>query len=356
MSLDDVREQIDKIDHEIVTHLNQRVKLASEVVHFKEKSGLPIYMPDREDEVLHKLMRINKGPLSDDNIRRIYREIISAMIALERKLVVAYLGPKGTFTESAARKNFGNSLDYQPLNNIGDVFTAVERGDADYGVIPIENSTGGAVIHSMDRLVETNLKIVAQVYLPIVHCLYSQHKLDDIKAVYSKDQALFQCREWLRRNLPNARQVDCESTSEAVIAAQNKNGVAAIAAEIASDYYPVPIISRGIQDRNDNETRFLVIGNQVNEIPRSAKRDRSSIVFSIHDKAGELERVLQPFSKRKINLTKIESRPSHKKAWEYLFFIDFEGHWNDPQIKECIDEIKQLCPWVKWLGSYPNSH
>ncbi len=354
MDLAAVREKIDAIDRDIIARLNERVRLASEVAHAKAKQGLPIYMPEREEQVMQKLAALNEGPLTEAAIRHIYREIISAMIALERPLQVAYLGPEGTYTEQAARKNFGSSLGYSAVPSIADVFAAVERGEADYGVIPIENSTGGAVIHSLDMLAETELKIVAQVYLPVEHCLLSRSALAEITEVHSKDQALIQCRDWLLRNLPNAKQVECDSTTAAVKKAAAQPGVAAIAGAIAGERYDVPLLAEGIQDRTDNETRFLVIGPKANEKATGPGMDRTSIAFSIRDEVGALERVLHAFSGRAINLSKIESRPSRKKAWDYLFFVDFSGHWNDAVIQEAVEELRALCPLVKWLGSYPN--
>lgn len=353
MDLSSVREKIDAIDREIVTRLNERVRLASDVARVKHEAGLPIYHPEREEQVLAKLEEINTGPLTGPAIRRIYREIISAMIALEKKLQIAYLGPEATYTEQAARKTFGSSLDYLPMGTIADVFAAVEKGEADYGVIPIENSTGGAVIHSLDMLVETDLKIINQVYLPIDHCLISNSPLEEIREVHSKDQALLQCRQWLARHLPKAVQVDANSTAQAVQKAGKEKGVAAIASEIAAERYHVPIVARAIQERADNVTRFLVIARDSGGKTGSGK-DRTSIVISINNEVGTLVRVLEPFSQRGIDLSKIESRPTRRKAWDYLFFIDFKGHWNDPAVQEAVTELKRSCPMVKWLGSYPD--
>lgn len=353
MDLASVREKIDGIDREIVARLNERVRLASEVAHAKHQAGLPIYHPEREEQVMSRLESINTGPLTGQAIRRIYREIISAMIALEKKLVIAYLGPEATYTEQAARKNFGSSLDYLPLGTIADVFTAVQKGEADYGVIPIENSTGGAVFHSLDMLADTDLKIINQVYLPIDHCLISNSPLEEIREVHSKDQALIQCRQWLSRHLPRAVQVDCNSTAQAVQKAGREQGIAAIAGELAAERYGVPVVARAIQERSDNVTRFLVIARDCGGQTGSGK-DKTSVMFSINDTTGALGRALEPFSSRKINLSKIESRPSRRKAWDYVFFIDFDGHWNDPLVQEAVSELKERCAMVKWLGSYPN--
>jgi len=355
MDLDAVRQEIDAIDREIITRLNKRVRLAGEVARAKEASGLPIYIPEREEQVFRKLAALNEGPLSETALRHIYREIISAMISLEHPLRIAYLGPEGTFTEQAALKNFGASLSYQAVPSIADVFAAVEQGEADYGVIPIENSTGGAVIHSLDMLAETELKIIAQVYLPVEHCLLAACPLAEITEIHSKDQALIQCRGWLQRHLPSARQVECDSTTGAVQQALARPGVAAIASEPASERYSLPIVARGIQDRLDNETRFLVIGRQANCGATGTGLDKTSLVFSIRDEVGALEQAVHAFSARGLNLTKIESRPSRKKAWDYLFFVDVIGHWEDSAMQAAVEELRERCPLVKWLGSYPNA-
>jgi len=354
MELEQIRAEIDRIDHEIVERLNARIRLASQVARAKSKTGAPIYVPSREEQVFQKLAAINEGPLSENAIRSIYREIISAMIALERQLVIAYLGPEATYTQQAAIKNFGTSLSYHAMGTIADVFTAVEQGEADYGVIPIENSTGGAVFHSLDMFIDSELKIVSQVYLEIEHCLISHSKLPTIKKVVSKDQALIQCRDWLARNLPQAELLDAESTAHAVQRAGDEPGVAAIASALAGELYRVPIQVHGIQDQRNNVTRFLVIGKAGSK-KTGEGMDKTSIVVSISDKVGALEKALQPFSARGINLTKIESRPSRRKAWDYVFFIDFIGHWDDPRVKETIAEVRESCVMVKWLGSYPNT-
>lgn len=354
MDLDAIRQEIDTIDREIIARLNARVKLAGDVARAKSASGSPIYIPEREEQVFQKLASINEGPLTESAIRHIYREIISAMISLEHPLRIAYLGPEGTYTEQAAHKNFGSSLHYQAVPSIADVFAAVGRGEADYGVIPIENSTGGAVIHSLDMLAETELKIVAQIYMPVEHCLLAKGTLGEIKEVHSKDQALVQCREWLQRNLPNAKQVECDSTTGAVLRAAQSPEVAAIAGEIAAERYDVSVVEKAIQDRTDNETRFLVIAPKASSGSTGAGMDKTSLVFSIRDEVGALEKAVHAFSSRGINLTKIESRPSRKKAWDYLFFADVLGHWEDAAIQDAVQELKELCPLVKWLGSYPN--
>jgi chorismate mutase / prephenate dehydratase len=355
MDLDSLRKQIDAVDLEIIERLNARVRLAGEVGRAKQKHGAHTYVPSREEAVFERLIAANPGPLTPAALKAVYREIISASVALQKELAIAYLGPEATFTHQAALKNFGSSLRFQPCATIPDVFTAVERGEADHGVVPIENSTEGAVFHSLDMLVETELKIVAQVFLPIEHCLISKEPLEKIKIVFSRDQALGQCREWLRRNLPAAPAEAMDSTAEAVRRARETPGAAAVASRLAAELYGVPIVAAGIQDRADNVTRFLVLGKNVSP-PLGQGRDKTSLVFSLHDQPGALLRALEPFSARGVNLSKIESRPSRQKVWHYYFFIDCLGHWEDAVIQEAVTALRRECPFVKWLGSYPNTN
>lgn len=344
---------IDTIDGQIVRLLNERVQQASEIGRIKHASGADYYDPTREAQVMAKIARLNSGPLSNVALQAIYREIVSGSIALEKKLVIAYLGPEATYTHQAALRKFGTSLDVRPIKTIPDVFVEVEHGDADYGVIPIENSTEGAVFHSMDMLAESNLHICSQIYLPIRHCLISNSPLEVVREVRSKDQALGQCREWLHTHLNAAALVDVVSTAEAVRHAKAHPGVAAVAGELAAHYYGVNILVRNIQDRDDNVTRFLVIG-KTRASPLGEGRDKTSLVISLQDACGALEKVLHAFASRGINLSKIESRPSRKKAWDYIFFIDLIGHYQDSPVQAALAELKTYCSFVKWLGSYPN--
>ena len=357
MSLEELnskRDSIDHIDSEIVALLNKRLELASAIGAIKEKSGAEIYDPAREALVFQKLEQLNQGPLTQKALEAIYREVISASIALEKELVVAFLGPEATYTHQAVLKNFGASLKTSAMKTIQDVFASVESGECAYGVVPIENSTEGAVFHSMDQLVESDLKICAQVYLPIEHCLISKSSLDGVKEVHSKDQALGQCREWLRRNLPNATLVETSSTASAVQVASERSEVAAIASALSADLYAMPILEKSIQDKANNVTRFLVVGN--NTVKRVGDgKDKTSLVVSLKDQAGALEKALMPFAERGINLSKIESRPSRKKAWDYVFFIDLIGHIEDTLVQEAVEELKACTSFVKWLGSYPNT-
>ncbi len=351
--LQENRDGIDAIDREVVRLLNKRVEFAGEIGRIKRAHGADYFDPTREAQVMQKLTAMNSGPLEDRALRAIYREVISGSIALEKRLVIAYLGPEATYTHQASIHSFGASLDHRPMKSIPDVFAEVERGDADYGVIPIENSTEGAVFHSMDMLMESDLKICSQVYLPIEHCLISKSHIGDIVEVHSKDQALGQCREWLRRHVPNALLVDVASTAGAVQTAQTRSEVAAVASSLSAELYNLPIQERGIQDKADNVTRFLIIGKSAAK-PLGENRDKTSLAISLNDESGALEKALRPFASRSINLSKIESRPSRKKAWDYFFFIDLVGHYNDALVQEALAELKTHCPLVKWLGSYPN--
>ncbi len=352
--LEALRGKIDGLDRQIIGLLNERVKLAREVGRVKAETGSEIYVPSREEEVIQKLAAVSEGPLDEKAVRAIYRQIISAAIALERPITIAYLGPEATFTHQAAMKNFGESLAYQPYETIPGVFEAVEQREADYGVIPIENSSEGAVSHSYEMLVETDLKIVAQVYLEIAHCLISLSPLEKITRVLSKDNALGQCRQWLRRHLPAAELADCPSTARAVQHAREHSECAAVAGEVASVIYGVPAVASNIQDTRENITRFLVIGKKCSP-PMGRGRDKTSLVFSLQDQPGALLRALQAFSFRGINMSKIESRPSRQKLWDYYFFVDIIGHIEDPVVQEAVAEMEKACPLIKWLGSYPNT-
>ena len=356
MDLGPIREQIDALDREMVSLLNRRLALAAEIGKVKRSTGGQIYVPEREDAVLRRVTELNGGPIKDDALRAIYREIMSAAIALEKPMAIAYLGPEASNAHAAAMKKFGASVDYQPLTTIGDIFTAVEKGEADYAVIPIENSTEGSVREALDSFVESELKIVAQIHLEIAHALISSGTLEKIEKVYSKDQALAQCRNWLQRHLSHAQLIDASSTSAAVKMVQGNPKTAAIAGELAAQFYGVPIVARNIQDKADNTTRFFILGKKASGAAGSG-RDMSSFIISLGDEAashsGALLKMLMPLAERGINLSKIESRPSKKRPWDYYFFIDVSGHYEDANVKEAVAELKRFCPLVKWLGSYP---
>lgn len=353
-SLESLRDQIDEIDSQIVRLLNQRVQAAVEIGRIKDELGVDPYDPAREEEVFKKLRALNTGPMQGDSLRTIYREVISASIALEKSMVIGFLGPEATYTHQAAVKNFGATLSYRPLPDIPDVFQSVEQGECDYGVVPIENSTEGAVNRSLDLLAETELRIVSQVFLKVEHCLLSLSPLDEIEEVRSKDQALAQCGEWLRRNLPKARLIPVSSTAEAVLECKTRKTSGAIAGKLAGGINEVPMQAEGIQDRKNNTTRFLVVARR--SLP---KREnvvyRTSLVLSLSDQVGALQNALKPFSERGLNLCKIESRPSGKKKWDYYFFVDFIGHRDDEKVVEAMQELEKSTSFVKHLGSYPEN-
>ncbi|MBM3864525.1 MAG: prephenate dehydratase [Verrucomicrobia bacterium] len=356
MDLGPIRDQIDQIDHQLVELLNRRLSLAAEIGKVKRSAGGQIYVAEREDAVLRKATARNRGPIRDEALRAIYREIMSAAIALEQPLLIAYLGPEASNTHAAALRKFGASVGYHPMATVADIFTAVEKGETDYAVIPIENSTEGSVREALDSFVESDVKVVAQVYLEINHALISTAPLEAVTRVFSKDQALAQCRHWLQRHLPHAQLVDAPSTSRAVQLAKAEPGTAAVAGELAAEHYGVPVLVRNIQDKADNTTRFFVLGRQPSG-SAGAGKDLTSLLVSLGDEAasrsGALLRMLMPLAERGINLSKIESRPSKRRPWDYYFFLDVTGHYEDPAMREAIAELRRFCPMVKWLGSYP---
>ena len=356
MDLTPFREKIDGLDRQLVELLNQRLTLAAEIGKVKRSAGGQIYVAEREDAVFRKVTELNQGPIKDEALRAIYREIMSAAIALEQPLLIAYLGPEATNSHQAALKKFGASVNYHPFSTFADIFTAVEKGEADYGIIPIENSTEGSVRDALDQFVASDLKIVAQLYMEISYCLISRSPLEKITKVYSKDQALAQCRLWLQRHLPHAQLLDAPSTAGAVKIAASEDGAAAVANELAATHYGVPVIERSVQDKSNNTTRFFVIGKKPSGAVGGG-RDQTSLLISLGDAAaahsGSLLKMLKPLADRGINLSKIESRPSKQRAWEYYFFIDVAGHHDDAAMKEAIAELRSFCPMVKWLGSYP---
>ncbi|HEY3757896.1 MAG TPA: prephenate dehydratase [Opitutaceae bacterium] len=356
MDLTPFREKIDLLDRQLVEMINQRLALAAEIGKIKRSTGGEIYVPEREDAVMRKVCEQNLGPIRNEALRAIYREIMSAAIALEKPLLVAYLGPEASNTHAAAMRKFGASVDYHAMASIADIFTAVEKGEADLAVIPIENSTEGSVRETLDSFVESELKIVGQLYMEITHALISRFPLEQIRKVYSKDQALAQCRHWLQRHLPHAHLADAPSTSRAVQIAKDEPGSAAVAGELAADHYGVPIVAKNIQDKADNTTRFFVLGRKAAGSAGPGK-DMTSFLVSLGDEAashsGALLKMLMPLAERGINLSKIESRPSKKRPWDYYFFLDVTGHHDEASMKAALAELKRFCPLVKWLGSYP---
>ncbi|MEO2065570.1 MAG: prephenate dehydratase [Desulfurobacteriaceae bacterium] len=350
--LETLRKEIDQIDREILSLLNRRAELAKEVGQIKKKEGLPFYVPGREAKILSKLEELNQGPLPPESIRAIFREIISACRALEEPTRVAFLGPQATFTHLAALKHFGTSSDLRPKDSITEVFDEVEKGRVDYGVVPIENSIEGIVNYTIDMFLDTDLKISGEVFIPVnLHLMSKESSLSDIRKVYSHRHALAQARKWLSENLPKADLVEVSSTSKAAEIASSEPGSAAVASEAAALLYDLNILAKNIQELTKNFTRFLIIGKRDSDYPSG--RDKTSIMFSTRHRAGALFKALQPFAVYDVNLTKIESRPTKKKPWEYVFFVDLDGHRKEDRVAKALKELEESCSFFKVLGSYP---
>ena len=348
-----LRNKIDCIDTDILKLLNKRAFLTLAIGGIKRKNLKPVFSPVRESDIYSKLLKLNKGPMKSSSIRAIYSEIMSASLALQGGLKIAYLGPEATFTHIAALEKFGKSLDYIECASITEVFTEVERLRADYGVVPIENSTEGAINHTLDMFADSELKICSEVFLPIEHnLLVRKISGGPIRNVYSRYEVFAQCRIWLEKNLAHAKLVSCASTTEAAIAVARGKADSAIASGLAAETYGLKIKARSLEDSAHNITRFLVIGKQ--DVMRTGN-DKTSIIFSMNDRAGALHDVLNPFKKNRVNLTKIESRPSKKRAWKYYFFVDMQGHIMDKKIINSINQLKKHTSFLKILGSYPVS-
>jgi chorismate mutase/prephenate dehydratase len=354
VNLDDIRKHIDEIDGQLLDLLSDRADLVHQVGDVKKRDGLQIYAPEREEALLRRLIERNKGRLPEKSIRAIYREIMSAALALEDDLKIAYLGPEGTWTHQAAIKKFGHSVAYSSQPNFAEVFDQVTRRQADYGVVPIENSTEGAVSHTLDLFVDSPLQICAQILLRIENGLMASIPREQIKTLYSHPQVFGQCRNWILRNFPEADLVEVSSTTRAAQLARDNaaQGAAALGGALAAEMNGLEMLESSIQDRATNTTRFLVIGEKT--CPPTGK-DRTSILFAIHDRPGSLVRALQAFDQFQINMSKIESRPSKRKDWEYVFYVDLSGHCDDPELKNAIEELEKHCSMVKLLGSYPDA-
>lgn len=350
MSIKDIRDEIDKLDAQILKLLNKRANNAIKIGKLKGEEKKPVYAPGREKHVIDKLKEQNTGPLSERNITAIFNEIISASRSLESTLRVGYLGPEGTFTHNAAIMNFGKSVDYLTLPTISEVFYAMDKGTIDFGVVPIENSINGAVGQTYDMFMQTDFKIVAEVTSKITHSLLSNGRLNDITRVYSKDQAIAQCRGWISAHLPNAELIEVASTAQGAVMAAKDPKCAAIGSQLLAGIHKMDVVAERIEDEPGNTTRFVVIGDQI---PAASGKDKTSLMLSIIDKPGALSEILAPFQDNNINLTKIESRPSRRKAWDYLFFLDFLGHYNSKKVQGMLKHIEKYCVFLRVLGSYP---
>ena len=350
MSLETLRTKIDQVDAKLVKLLNERTRHALAIGKLKQKNGKGIYVPAREKAVLARVKKLNEGPMTDKSLRAIYREIMSAALALEKNLKVAYMGPPSTFSHQAARSRFGGSVDYLSCETISDVFDVVEKQMADYGVVPVENSTEGAVTFTLDRLTETSLKICAELYLPISNCLLACCPRERIEKLYSHPQVIGQCRQWLQREMSGVEIIPVASTARAAELASHEKNAAALASHLASEIYGLTILESDVQDMSGNTTRFLVIGHDQN---KPSGDDKTSLLFALHHKAGALYSALESFKKFGLNMTKIESRPSRSKRWEYFFFVDVEGHSDDVPVKKALTDIAKHCALITVLGSYP---
>jgi chorismate mutase/prephenate dehydratase len=350
----ELRNKIDSLDEQVQQLLNERAKLAQEVAQAKNKSAdNNFYRAEREAQVLDAVKRRNQGPLSDEEIARLFREIMSACLALEQVMNIAFLGPEGTFTQAAALKHFGHSVNTLPMASIPDVFREVESANASYGVVPIENSTEGVINHTLDQFMNSNLNICGEVELRIHHHLLSNEEtLTDVKFIYSHQQSLAQCRNWLETNMPGIELKSVSSNAEAARRAASEENAAAIAGEMAAEIYQLNKLVSNIEDEPDNTTRFLVIGKR--ETPPCGS-DKTSMLISTHNKSGALHGILAPFVKYGISMTRIESRPSRRGMWDYVFFIDLEGHRKDENVAAAIKELEEEASFVKVLGSYPRA-
>lgn len=351
--LQKLREKIDKIDDTLVDLLNERARIVVEVGNIKKNEKLEFHSPSREREIIGRLTKRNTGPFPEDTLKAVYREILTSSLSLERPLKVAYLGPRATFTHMAGMQQFGLAAHYVPVESIKDIFSEVERGRADYGVVPIENSTEGVVNYTLDTFIDSDLKISAEVMLEVSQTLMNKTgRIEDIKKIYTHPQVPGQCRQWLEKNVPTVPIADAPSTSRAAEMAAEDPALAAIASETAALLNGLQTVAKSIQDSTNNYTRFLVIAPKS---PGRTGRDKTSIMFSIKDRVGALYAMLEPFAQLGVNLTRLDARPSGKKVWDYVFFLDMEGHTEDKKVAEAIESLKKDCLFLKVLGSYPKS-
>lgn len=348
--LSEHRKEIDEIDRELVRLLDRRARIARDVGRVKETAGQAVFDPGRHRAVIERAVAMSDGSFPAEGLRLVMREILSVSLALQKQLRAAYLGPEGTFAHQAAVIEFGTSVDFEPCEGIPDIFRAVSQGRTDYGIVPIENSTGGMVHASLDALVDCESSICHEIYLPIQHSLIGNVPLQDVKRIYSHPQTFFQCHLWLQEHLPKVELIELSSTVAGIKRAKEEPHAAAIGSHLAAIQYGLQVIVQGIEDNPDNTTRFLVIAK--NDAPPTGD-DKTSIMFYIKDRPGALFDLLQPFATRGINLCKIESRPTKKRAWDYIFFVDLLGHRKDEPVGAALKELEGSCQWLRLLGSYP---
>ncbi len=354
--LNNLRQQIDELDGQLLTMINQRARLAQNVAEVKIASGedISFYRPEREVSVLRRVMKNNQGPATDDGVARIFREIMSTCLALEKPLRVAFLGPEGTFTQQAAFQHFGQAIQTSPLASIDAVFREVTNAISEYGIVPVENSTEGVVTHTLDSFINyPKVHICGEVVLRIHHNLMSRaEQVSDIKELVSHEQSFAQCRGWLDRYLPTVKRTNVASNGEAARLAAENPSIGAIAGNIASRLYQVDILQKNIEDEPDNTTRFLVIGTQP---VLATGKDKTSLLLSTDNRPGSLYDMLEPFSRHAISMTKIESRPSKQANWDYVFFLDISGHKDDTNVAAALSDLREKVSICKVLGSYPTA-
>ena len=352
MSLEELRKKIDELDDQLVKLLNERARVVVEIGKLKNKTDKPVYSPDREKDVLAGISQANEGPLPDRCLVAIWRELMSGSFVLERPLRIGYLGPGGSFSHTAAMLKFGQSVEYQPLVGITSIFDEVSKGHCDLGLAPVENTMGGGVIETLDALIDSNVKVCAEILMAIHHSLLGNCSLEAIEKIYSKPEVFTQCRNWLSATFKEAQTVAVASTARAAQMAADEPRTAAIGSHVAAELYGLRIICENIEDIANNITRFLVISR---EDARPTGEDKTAILFSTSHKAGALADVLDVFKRYDINLTNIESRPSKKREWEYYFFMDFLGHRTDQNVQDGLKEAKKHCLQLSILGSFPRA-
>jgi chorismate mutase/prephenate dehydratase len=352
--LAEIRIQIDAADDEILRLLNQRAGLVATVAELKSALHVPFYVPSRERQIAERLSAANPGPFPTESIRSVFQEIFSACLSLEKKVRVAYLGPEGTFSHQAVKRQFGLSARATPMGTIPAVFEEVERGNADFGVVPVENTTEGIMHHTLDSFIDSDLKVSAEITLEVTMCLLARAGIDlpQIERIYSIPIALGQCRRWLATNLPRATLVEARSTADAARQAHDDARGAAVASELAAKLYDLHVVRLKIEDLPHNMTRFLLLGRQQAE---PTGRDKTSVLLVTRDEPGILFRTLGAFAQRGLNMTKIESRPSRRAPWEYVFFVDVDGHERDAGVAAALAQVRAACESVKVLGSYPKA-
>lgn len=350
-SVSDLRKEIDAIDDQIVELLNKRAELALEIGQHKTRTRAHYFTPEREGAILKRLVQKSRGPLPAAALRAVYREVISACRALEKPLTIAFLGPHGTFSHQAAIQKFGASSILEPCDTIPEIFAQVERASCDYGVVPVENSLAGVIPETLDTFLQSNVRVVSELFVPIVHNLATRcSSLDEVRVLYSHPQPLAQCKQWLRSHLPNVEIIEVGSTVRAAEAACEREDSAALCPALAAELTGLPILVEHTEDNPSNRTRFLVLG--YNE-PEPTGRDKTSLMFSVHHRAGALFRAMAAFEKYDVNLTMIESRPARVAAWEYVFYVDVQGHVRDDNVARALKQLKEQTLFLTVLGSYP---